>query len=201
MIVLYHTEKLQKSNINDFYSNCCRLKYSSEQKDRIRALGYLLSLVARRALAFPDGTPSTTRTLLFLDRLHQLFQADYRITSIKDEWIFLDVNLLQKVIVKGLRMSLRVYQDHFIDDSYEIADKLFEALESKHELVLCHEGDVQWRESILADVKELFSFRKIKEERKNSPQHFMVMLELKPEKFRVFLQYKQIFMQIGNQIE
>lgn len=41
----------------------------------------------------------------FLYGLHALFKGDFRISSIRDEWIFADMELLRKVVVPGIRMS------------------------------------------------------------------------------------------------
>lgn len=42
--------------------------------------------------------------------LHALFKGDFRISSIRDEWIFADMELLRKVVVPGIRMSLKLHQ-------------------------------------------------------------------------------------------
>jgi len=46
----------------------------------------------------------------FLYGLHALFKGDFRITSVRDEWIFSDVELLRKVVAPGVRMSLKLHQ-------------------------------------------------------------------------------------------
>lgn len=46
----------------------------------------------------------------FLYGLHALFKGDFRISSIRDEWIFADMELLRKVVVPGIRMSLKLHQ-------------------------------------------------------------------------------------------
>jgi hypothetical protein len=42
--------------------------------------------------------------------LHALFKGDFRITSVRDEWIFSDMELLRKVVAPGVRMSLKLHQ-------------------------------------------------------------------------------------------
>ena len=49
----------------------------------------------------------------FLHGLHALFKGDFRITSQKDEWVFLDINLLQDVVAPGVKTALKLHQDHF----------------------------------------------------------------------------------------
>jgi hypothetical protein len=46
----------------------------------------------------------------FLYGLHALFKGDFRITSVRDEWIFSDMELLRKVVAPGVRMSLKLHQ-------------------------------------------------------------------------------------------
>lgn len=46
----------------------------------------------------------------FLYGLHSLFKGDFRISSVRDEWIFTDMELLRKVVVPGIRMSLKLHQ-------------------------------------------------------------------------------------------
>ena len=38
------------------------------------------------------------------------FQGDFRITSVRDEWVFSDMELLRKVVAPGVRMSLKLHQ-------------------------------------------------------------------------------------------
>ena len=46
----------------------------------------------------------------FLYGLHALFKGDFRISSVRDEWIFADMELLRKVVVPGIRMSIKLHQ-------------------------------------------------------------------------------------------
>lgn len=68
-----------------------------------------LSLMGRRTL----GTAShntVSNVEFFLYGLHALFKGDFRVTSIRDEWIFSDMELLKKVVAPGVRMSLKLHQ-------------------------------------------------------------------------------------------
>lgn len=58
----------------------------------------------------------------FLYGLHALFKGDFRISSIRDEWIFADMELLRKVVVPGIRMSLKLHQ---VRDDTERCVQLF----------------------------------------------------------------------------
>lgn len=46
----------------------------------------------------------------FLYGLHALFKGDFRITSPRDEWVFADMELLNRVVAPGVRMSLKLHQ-------------------------------------------------------------------------------------------
>lgn len=45
----------------------------------------------------------------FLHGFNALFKGDFRIAA-RDEWVFTDMDLLQKVVVPGVRMSLKLHQ-------------------------------------------------------------------------------------------
>ena len=46
----------------------------------------------------------------FLCGLHALFKGDFRITSVRDEWVFSDMEMLRRVVAPGIRMSLKLHQ-------------------------------------------------------------------------------------------
>ena len=54
----------------------------------------------------------------FLYGLHALVKGDFRITSSKDEWVFADMDLLNKVVLSGVRMALKLHQVYH-DNSVE----------------------------------------------------------------------------------
>ena len=61
----------------------------------------------------------------------------------RDEWVFVDMELLRKVVAPGIRMSVKLHQDHFTSpDEYDDPNVLYEAI-SGHEqnLVISHEGE------------------------------------------------------------
>uniref|UniRef100_A0A2K6F3P3 Pecanex-like protein n=1 Tax=Propithecus coquereli TaxID=379532 RepID=A0A2K6F3P3_PROCO len=76
-------------------------------------LCYGLCVLGRRAL----GTAShhmSSNLESFLYGLHALFKGDFRISSIRDEWIFADMELLRKVVVPGIRMSIKLHQENWL---------------------------------------------------------------------------------------
>lgn len=76
--------------------------------------------------------------------------GDFRITSFRDEWVFNDMELLHRAVAPGVRMSLKLHQDHFTcPDEYDDPAVLYEAIVSHEEkLVISHEGDPAWRQVI-----------------------------------------------------
>lgn len=59
---------------------------------------------------FVKISPPYSNLESFLYGLHALFKGDFRISSVRDEWIFADMELLRKVVVPGIRMSIKLHQ-------------------------------------------------------------------------------------------
>ncbi|KAJ8683819.1 hypothetical protein QAD02_019611 [Eretmocerus hayati] len=119
-----------------------------------------LSLLGRRVLgAASHNTVSSVE--FFLYGLHALFKGDFRITSIRDEWVLHDVDLLRSVVAKGVRMALKLHQDHFMSpDTYEEASALYEAIDNHdRNIVISHEADPLWRNAILSGAPSLLALR------------------------------------------
>lgn len=129
-----------------------------------------LSLLARRTLATATHTHSSLSGVeFFLHGLHALFKGDYRITSIRDEWIFFDMDLLHQVVAPAVKMSLKLHQDHFLSpEEYDDQATLYNAITTHtNELVISHEADPLWRNAILRGAPQLLALRHILEEGKN----------------------------------
>eukprot|EP01080_Neovahlkampfia_damariscottae_P001942 gene1942-1450_t len=167
---------LEKKKENNFHS---------EKIEKIISLGYLLSLVGRRLFVLNDGTHSATHPSKFVGKIYQLFKNDFRIISQKDEWIFGDVKFLKMIISPALKMSLRLYQDSFIGETYEDNEEFFDGIEEKKPMILSYEGEEIWRESILSDKNDLFSLRKIHEEDQKDPKFTTLMLEMRNQNFKI----------------
>lgn len=104
--------------------------------------------MARRTLATATHTHSSLSGVeFFLHGLHALFKGDYRITSIRDEWIFIDMDLLHTVVAPAVKMSLKLHQDHFLSpDEYEDPATLYNAITThSNELIISHESDPRYR--------------------------------------------------------
>ncbi|XP_075783408.1 pecanex-like protein 1 isoform X5 [Pelodiscus sinensis] len=166
---------------------CCSRREKPLDADKDSALVtlcYGLCVLGRRAL----GTAShhmSSNLESFLYGLHALFKGDFRISSIRDEWIFTDMELLRKVVVPGIRMSLKLHQDHFTSpDEYDDPTVLYEAIVShEHNLVIAHEGDPAWRSAVLSNSPSLLALRHVMDDGTN--EYKIIMLNKRYLSFRV----------------
>ncbi|XP_067895654.1 pecanex-like protein 1 isoform X5 [Heterodontus francisci] len=157
---------------------------SSDRDSALVILCYGLSVLGRRAL----GTAShhmSSNLESFLYGLHALFKGDFRISSVRDEWIFADMELLRKVVVPGIRMSLKLHQDHFTSpDEYDDPAVLFDAITSHEQnLVIAHEGDPAWRSAVLSNSPSLLALRHVMDDGTN--EYKIIMLNKRYLSFRV----------------
>ncbi|XP_064214797.1 pecanex-like protein 1 isoform X2 [Tribolium castaneum] len=147
-------------------------------------LCFALSLLGRRALgAVSHNTVSSVEFFLF--GLHALFKGDFRITCARDEWVFTDMDLLKTVVAPGIRMSLKLHQDHFMSpDEYEELPALYDAIcKHEEELVISHEGDPAWRNAVLSGTPSLLALRHVLDD--GSDEYKIIMLNKRYLSFRV----------------
>eukprot|EP00079_Xenopus_tropicalis_P029210 XP_012824455.1 PREDICTED: pecanex-like protein 1 isoform X6 [Xenopus tropicalis] len=167
------------------YCSSRREKPLDAEKDSpLVTLCYGLCILGRRAL----GTAShhmSSNLESFLYGLHALFKGDFRISSLRDEWIFADMELLRKVVVPGIRMSLKLHQDHFTSpDEYDDPAVLYEAITSHEQnLVIAHEGDPAWRSAVLSNSPSLLALRHVMDDGTN--EYKIIMLNKRYLSFRV----------------
>nr|XP_036854421.1 pecanex-like protein 1 isoform X5 [Manis javanica] len=167
------------------YCSSRRAKPLDVDKDSsLVTLCYGLCVLGRRAL----GTAShhmSSNLESFLYGLHALFKGDFRISSIRDEWIFADMELLRKVVVPGIRMSIKLHQDHFTSpDEYDDPSVLYEAIVSHEKnLVIAHEGDPAWRSAVLTNSPSLLALRHVMDDGTN--EYKIIMLNRRYLSFRV----------------
>ncbi|KAL3049653.1 hypothetical protein OYC64_008998 [Pagothenia borchgrevinki] len=156
----------------------------SERDSALVMLCFGLCVLGRRALGTAAHHMSSNLES-FLYGLHALFKGDFRISSVRDEWIFADMELLRKVVVPGIRMSLKLHQDHFTSpDEYEEPAVLFEAISSHQQnLVIAHEGDPAWRSAVLSNSPSLLALRHVLDEGTN--EYKIIMLNRRYLSFRV----------------
>ncbi|CAK9799436.1 Pecanex-like protein 1 [Anthophora quadrimaculata] len=143
-----------------------------------------LSLLGRRVLgALSHNTVSSVE--FFLYGLHALFKGDFRITSIRDEWVLHDVDLLRGVVAKGVRMALKLHQDHFTSpEQYGEPSALYEAIDSHDKnLVISHEADPLWRNAVLNGAPSLLALRHVLDD--GIDEYKVIMLNKRFLSFRV----------------
>lgn len=145
-----------------------------------------LSLLARRTLATATHTHSTLSGVeFFLHGLHALFKGDYRITSIRDEWVFSDMELLHSVVAPAVKMSLKLHQDHFLSpDEFEDVATLYTAITAHtKDLVISHEADPLWRNAVLRGAPQLLALRHVMED--GTDEYRLIRLTKRYLSFRV----------------
>ncbi|XP_026667841.1 pecanex-like protein 1 isoform X1 [Ceratina calcarata] len=143
-----------------------------------------LSLLGRRVLgAISHNTISSVE--FFLYGLHALFKGDFRITSVRDEWVLHDVDLLRNVVAKGVRMALKLHQDHFMHpEQYRELSALYEAIDSHDKnLVISHEADPLWRNAVLNGAPSLLALRHVLDD--GMDEYKVIMLNKRFLSFRV----------------
>ncbi|KAK9680252.1 Pecanex protein (C-terminus) [Popillia japonica] len=172
---------------SDWISFCVaksRKNIESGNNSMLVLLCFALSLLGRRSLgAASHNTVSSVE--FFLYGLHALFKGDFRITCPRDEWVFTDMDLLKTVVAPGVRMSLKLHQDHFMSpDEYDELSALYDAI-CKHgeELVISHEGDPAWRSAVLSGTASLLALRHVLDD--GTDEYKIIMLNKRYLNFRV----------------
>lgn len=161
-------------------------EFVRKNEDFVISLCFGLSLLARRALGTAAHHNSALMSVdFFLYGFHALFKGDFRVHSIRDEWVFQDMDFFNKVIVPSVRMSLKLHQEQFTTyEEYESPRMLFDAITYfEKSIVISHEADPTWRASILTNVPSLLALRHVFEE--GTDQYKVIMLNKRYLSFRV----------------
>ncbi|CAF3593816.1 unnamed protein product [Adineta steineri] len=161
---------------------------SSTQEDDIITFCFILSLLARRTLF--SSLPSHHTVLLeiyhenFVHGFYSLFKGDFRLAP-KDEWAFADMSLLKNVVAEGVRMSLKLNQDSFLEMSeYLDNEKLYDDIaQNDVNLVITHEASPEWRNAILSNKPSLLALRRALVE--SIDEYRIVMLDRRHLSFRI----------------
>uniref|UniRef100_A0A671PYS0 Pecanex-like protein n=1 Tax=Sinocyclocheilus anshuiensis TaxID=1608454 RepID=A0A671PYS0_9TELE len=158
--------------------------FESEKDSPLVTLCFGLCILGRRALGTASHSMSASLEP-FLYGLHALFKGDFRITSPRDEWVFADMDLLNRVVAPGVRMSLKLHQDHFTSpDEYEDPVVLYDAITANEDkMLISHEGDPVWRSAILANMPSLLALRHVMDD--GSDEYKIIMLNKRFLSFRV----------------
>ncbi|CAH8520453.1 unnamed protein product [Schistosoma haematobium] len=116
-----------------------------------------LSLLGRRCM----GGQQSSKPILdqFLHGVHQVFSGDINLVS-RDDWVLVDLDLLQTVVTPSVRIALKLYQDTFTWSSGNTHNELYKKIVyTEKNVVICPETDPKWRFAVLNDADCLFSFR------------------------------------------
>ncbi|KAL0983823.1 hypothetical protein UPYG_G00133220 [Umbra pygmaea] len=154
-----------------------------DEDSSLVTLCYALSVLGRRSLGTASHNMSNSLES-FLYGFNTLFKGDFRIAT-KDEWVFKDMDLLQKVVAPGVRMSLKLHQDHFtcLEETEEPAI-LYEAISNyKTSLVICHESDPAWRKAVLSSRDTLLTLRHMVDD--GTDEYKIIMLYKRHLSFKV----------------
>ncbi|KAL0106535.1 hypothetical protein PUN28_016318 [Cardiocondyla obscurior] len=187
----FRASGITRSNFCNVYLDWIQYCAGKQDKslDRTRdsylvSLCLSLSLLGRRVLgAASHNTLSNVE--FFLYGLHALFKGDFRITSVRDEWVLHDVDLLRSVVAKGIRMALKLHQDHFMSpEQYIESAALFEAIDNHDQnLVISHEADPLWRNAVLSGAPSLLALRHVLDD--GIDEYKVIMLNKRYLSFRV----------------
>ncbi|XP_067372169.1 pecanex-like protein 2 isoform X2 [Channa argus] len=155
----------------------------SDEDSPLVTLCYALSVLGRRSLGTASHNMSNSLES-FLYGFNTLFKGDFRIAT-KDEWVFTDLDLLQKVVAPAVRMSLKLHQDHFTClEETEEASILYEAITNySSNLVICHESDPAWRKAVLSSRDTLLTLRHMIDD--GTDEYKIIMLYKRHLSFKV----------------
>ncbi|XP_019715526.1 pecanex-like protein 2 [Hippocampus comes] len=155
----------------------------SDEDSPLVTLAYALSVLGRRSLGTASHNMSNSLES-FLYGFNTLFKGDFRIAP-KDEWVFADLDLLQKVVAPAVRMSLKLHQDHFTClEETEEASILYEAITNyRSSLVICHESDPAWRKAVLSSRDTLLTLRHMVDD--GTDEYKIIMLYKRHLSFKV----------------
>lgn len=95
------------------------------------------------------------------------------------------MDLLKAVVAPGVRMSLKLHQDHFMSpDEYQELSTLYDAIcKHEEELVISHEGDPAWRNAVLSGTSSLLALRHVLDD--GADEYKIIMLNKRYLSFRV----------------
>ncbi|KAK5854199.1 hypothetical protein PBY51_015290 [Eleginops maclovinus] len=155
----------------------------SDEDSPLVTLSYALSVLGRRSLGTASHNMSNSLES-FLYGFNTLFKGDFRIAT-KDEWVFADLDLLQKVVAPAVRMSLKLHQDHFTClEETEEASILYDAITNyRSSLVICHESDPAWRKAVLSSRDTLLTLRHMIDD--GTDEYKIIMLYKRHLSFKV----------------
>ncbi|KAH3765846.1 Pecanex protein (C-terminus) [Pelomyxa schiedti] len=150
----------------------------------VSLLCFAISLLGRRLLVV--NQECIYNTDLFLQRVYAILKGDYRVTAPLDEWVIAELSILENVVGKALKTSLRLHQDVLASEDLSDPRILLGLLCAyDEELIVCHEADPLWTQSVVTNTKQLLSLRKHVDADTSAIDFSIVMLQYRYVKFRL----------------
>jgi hypothetical protein len=175
----------------DFIQTCAA-KHLPTEVDASRSsflvtLCYAFSLLGRRLFFAHASSGTSRRGDNFMHGLYRMFLGDARPSADKDDWIIMEIDSIQSVIIPAARVALKVHQDNFtLTDDYESSDSIYEAIKDAEENhVITHENDKAWRDGVVLDRPSLLALRYQRTEDTYIHPYKIIRLTSKYIKFRL----------------
>ena len=136
-----------------------------ESHRRLVAFSFMLAIMGRRLLA-TAARGSLTTTEFLLRGIHAMLKGDLRLTSARDDWVLVDVEMLHSVVSPALRIAIKLLQEYFVtggsdDNDPASAYKQIEEMVNDSNSMISHEADPKWRNSILSGQYSMTALRQV----------------------------------------
>jgi len=179
------TEREDESGVPVYFLSS-RAPNAADVAKRLEMLCYAIGVLCRRALydSIPAGHNRTGVNYVY--GFYQLFRGDVNVLLPADNAV-LDTLELRLVIRDAVRLTTRLFQDHFVSaDEYDEPRALYKAITAyERELVVLPETDPRWTAAMKEDRPTLLSMRRREHETTRAPEHSFVTLNMRYSKFRM----------------
>ncbi|CBY42310.1 unnamed protein product [Oikopleura dioica] len=171
-------------HFSDWANHCYSMAHPEETEcpANFITLVFGLSVVGRKTISNASQAGNTADAAIFLNGLYQMFQGNI-MPDFSDEWVFTDdMALLNEIVAPALRLAIKLQSDELRKFTVGEANveltfsKLWKEIEAARKTVICHENDPKWREAVLNNEPELFSFRHIVTEDESSDYRLMMLV-------------------------
>ncbi|XP_019858793.1 PREDICTED: pecanex-like protein 1 isoform X1 [Amphimedon queenslandica] len=178
----------------DFILTCVRkssigaTEIDTSEESFLVTLCFAYSLLGRRLFFTHANTGSGRRGDNFMHGLYRMFLGDARPNGEKDEWIFIDVDSIQQVIIPAVRTALKVHQDSFTFTAgeTEASEAIYDAIiDTDNNHLVTHENDRIWRDGVFLNRPSLLALRYQRTEDSYVHPYKIIRLTSKFIKFRV----------------
>lgn len=142
---------------------------------------FALSIIGRKSISNASQGANSADPAIFLNGLHSMFQGNI-MPDFCDEWVFTDdMAILNEIIAPALRLSIKLQSDEMkkgltLGEAEADHSEMWKEIEIARKTVICHENDPKWREAVLNNEPELFSFRHIITEDESSEYRILMLI-------------------------